>query len=65
MLKRALSFLCLTGYDGNLSITNIAVIVCVVKMATAAQFTGVDAGALLATLLNYAHRRQAGANDQT
>jgi predicted membrane protein len=56
-MKRALLFLNLLDCNGNLSITNIAVIICLVKIATAAQFTGTEVGALIATLLNYAHKR--------
>lgn len=56
-MKRALSFLNLLDSSGNLSITNIAVIICLVKMAMAAQFSGTEVGALTATLLNYGHKR--------
>lgn len=61
MLK-VLSFTGIVGEDGNLSLTNIAVIVCVTKMALAVQFSGVDAVALIGALLNYAHRRQVGSD---
>ena len=57
MLKRLATFLNLLDNDGNLSITNIAVIVGITKMALAHQFSGVDATSLVATLLNYAHKR--------
>lgn len=56
-MNKVLSFLNLLDDSGNLSITNIAVIVCVVKMATSAQFSGAEVGALMATLLNYIHKR--------
>jgi hypothetical protein len=56
-MNRVLSFLNLLDDAGNLSITNIAVIVCLVKIAMAAQFTGTEVGALVATLLNYSHKR--------
>jgi hypothetical protein len=56
--QRILSFFNLTDRDGNLSISNIAVIVCVTKMAIAPEVTLVDAGALLVALLNYSHKRQ-------
>ncbi len=54
---KLLRFFNLIDNDGNLSITNVAVIVCITKMALASQFSGMDVGALLATLLNYAHKR--------
>lgn len=57
MLKRIMLFLNLLDTTGNLSITNIAVIVCIVKMAMSSQFSGMDVGALMVTLLNYAHKR--------
>lgn len=56
-MKSFLSFLNLTDTSGNLSITNIAVIVCVVKIALAPQFSITEVGALLVSLLNYAHKR--------
>lgn len=54
---RFLKFLNLLDNGGNLSITNVAVIVCVVKMALAAQMSGCDLGALMAVVANYAHKR--------
>lgn len=57
MFTRALLFLNLLDKDGNLSITNVAVIVGVTKMALMSQMSGVDAVALVGTLLNYAHKR--------
>lgn len=57
MIKRALLFLNMLDSGGNLSITNLAVIVCVVKMAISAQMSGMEVGALMTTLLNYAHKR--------
>lgn len=56
-MNKVLTFLNLLDSEGNLSITNTAVFVCVIKMALSAQFTGMDVGALIATLLNYAHKR--------
>jgi hypothetical protein len=52
-----LKFLSLLDSEGNLSITNIAVIVAITKMAFVSQFTGVDSVALIGTMLNYAHKR--------
>ncbi len=57
MLKRIGDFFTLLDHDGNLSLTNIAVIVGIFKMATTSQLTGCDATALIGTLLNYAHKR--------
>lgn len=56
-MKRVLTFLNLLDAEGNLSITNIAVIVSITKMALLTQLSGVDAVALVGTLLNYAHKR--------
>lgn len=56
-MKRFLTFLNLLDVAGNLSITNVAVIVCITKMAMSAQMNGTEVGALIATLLNYAHKR--------
>lgn len=56
-MKRILTFLNLLDNGGNLSITNIAVLLCLYKIAVAAQFSGTEVGALVATLLNYAHKR--------
>ncbi len=42
--------------EGNLSLSNIAVIIALVKMSFS-HTAPVDAGALFATLLNYAHKR--------
>lgn len=62
MLTRALLFLNLLDVQGNLSITNIAVIVCVTKIALAPQFSIAECGALMVSLLNYAHKRHTNAN---
>ena len=57
MFKRLLKFLNLTDRQGNLSITNIAVIVCITKVAIAPTFTITEVGALMLSLINYAHKR--------
>ena len=44
----------------KLSITNLAVLICVAKMAIAPQVSLVDAGMLLISLLNYGHKRSEG-----
>lgn len=55
--KNILRFFNLLDRSNHLSITNVAVIVCVTKMAIAPQVSIVDAGALLISLLNYGHKR--------
>lgn len=57
-MKRALSFLSLLGGDGNLSLTNIAVYVSLVKIATTPGLSVTDVAPLLLSLLAYAHKRQ-------
>lgn len=57
MIHKALSFLNLLDTAGNLSITNIAVIVGVAKMALMTQMSGCDAVGLVSVLLNYGHKR--------
>ncbi len=59
---RALRFLNLLDSDGNLSITNVCVIVCVVKIVVAPQFSVTEVGALMVSLCNYAHKRSTNAN---
>ncbi len=59
---RLLNFLNLLDAEGKLSITNIAVVICLVKVAMAAQFTGLEVGGLVATLLNYGHKRMVNAD---
>jgi len=56
-MSRLLKFLNLLDSEGNLSITNVAVIVGIAKMAIMTQMSSVDAVALVGTLLNYAHKR--------
>lgn len=63
-MKKLLAFLNLLDNAGNLSISNIAVIVCLVKMALSAQLSGCDLGALLGVLLNYGHKRFVSDNAQ-
>lgn len=54
---KILAFLNLLDSDGNLSITNIAVILAVGKIAHSTQVSGADIGMLLTTLFNYCHKR--------
>lgn len=58
MFKKVLKFLSLLDRGGNLSITNIAVIVCITKIAISPTFTITEVGALMLSLLNYAHKRK-------
>lgn len=62
-MRKLLSFLNLLDGEGNLSITNIAVIVGITKMALMSQMSGVDAVALVGTLMNYAHKRVISSRD--
>ena len=57
VLNKVLRFLNLSDRAGNLSITNIAVIVVITKIALAPTFTITECAALLVTLLNYGHKR--------
>lgn len=62
-LLKFLDFLGLLDDSGKrLSITNCAVIIALAKMALT-QTTPMDAGALFATVLNYAHRRHVASQD--
>lgn len=45
------------GRGSSLSLTNLAVIVCIVKIAVAPQISIPEIGALLLSLLNYGHKR--------
>lgn len=57
MFKRILKFLQLTDRAGDLSITNVAVIVLITKIALAATLDWATAAGLLIALLNYSHKR--------
>lgn len=54
---KSLKFLNLIDREGNLSISNIAVIIVLVKLTLSPVLSIVDAGMLLVTLMNYAHKR--------
>lgn len=56
-LCKTLRFFNLVDRSCNLSITNIAVIVCVAKIAIAPTFSIAEVGALLISLVNYGHKR--------
>lgn len=56
---KVLRFFNLVDRSCNLSISNIAVIVCITKIAMAKEFTITEVGALMVTLMNYMHKRNA------
>lgn len=56
-IRKLLKFLQLVDREGNLSITNIATIVVITKIAIAASIDWGVISALLVTLLNYGHKR--------
>jgi hypothetical protein len=56
-MKKILKFFNLTDKDGNLSITNIAVIVLITKIALAPDMDWPTVGALLASMMNYMNKR--------
>ena len=56
-ITRSLRFLNLLDKDNNLSISNIAVCIVLFKLAIAPSLSLIDAGTLLVTLMNYAHKR--------
>ena len=56
-LRRIGDFFNVLDVSGNLSITNIGVIVCITKVALAPTVDVASVGALVATLLNYIHKR--------
>lgn len=57
VFQTILKFLNVVDRKGNLSITNVAVIIVVTKIALAQSVGITEAGALLITLLNYGHKR--------
>lgn len=58
MFKKALKFLSIMDYSGKaISITNVALIVVISKIALSPVFDWPTAAALLLSLLNYSHRR--------
>lgn len=53
-MKRVAEFLRVIDiHDGNVSLTNVALLIVLVKLAVAPEVTLVDAGALLVALLSY------------
>lgn len=57
VLEKIVNFLNLTDAAGKLSITNLAVLICLVKLAISPSASITEAGALLVALGNYAHKR--------
>lgn len=56
-IKSILNFLNVLDSEGKLSITNLAVIIVLVKLVIAPTASITEAGALLVALANYAHKR--------
>jgi len=56
-MKKILKFLNVVDREGNLSITNIAVIVLLTKIAIAPDMDWPTVGALLASMMNYMNKR--------
>lgn len=55
--SKILKFLNLTDFRGNLSITNIAVIIMVTKLAFLQSFSLTEVSAFLIAMLSYSHKR--------
>jgi hypothetical protein len=66
---RLLAWLNLLDSDGNLSITNVAVVALVIKMLLAPQLDWPSVVAMIVTFTNYMHKRQTSdgaiASDET
>lgn len=62
--KQLANFLNLLDAQGKLSITNVAVIVCLLKLAFAPAASITEAGTLLVALANYAHKRYTSATPE-
>lgn len=63
-IKQLANFLNLLDAQGKLSITNVAVIVCLLKLAFAPAASITEAGTLLVALANYAHKRHTNATPE-
>lgn len=63
-IKQLANFLNLLDAQGKLSITNVAVIVCLLKLAFAPAASITEAGTLLVALANYAHKRYTNATPE-
>ena len=64
VLEKVVNFLNLTDAAGKLSITNLAVLICLVKLAISPSASITEAGALLAALVNYGHKRAINATPE-
>lgn len=62
--RQIADFLNLLDAQGKLSITNVAVIVCLLKLAFAPAASITEAGTLLVALANYAHKRYTNATPE-
>lgn len=62
MFKKTLSFLNLLDQQHKVSITNVAVVVLIVKIAAAPTLDFPTVAALLLSLLNYADKRRTNSN---
>lgn len=62
MFNKILTFLNLLDFEGRLSITNLAVIITLFKLATSPSASLTEAGMLLCTLANYALKRKTNAD---
>lgn len=64
-MKVILNFFNLLDSEQRLSITNVAVLVVLVKLAISPSASITEAGMLLITIGNYAHKRVTNQNNQT
>lgn len=62
MFNKVLAFLNLLDSEGRLSITNLAVLITLIKLATSTSASITEAGTLLIVLGNYALKRHTIAN---
>jgi hypothetical protein len=56
-IKKTANFFSLLDSEGRLSITNVAVIIVLAKLAISPSASITEAGSLLVVLANYAHKR--------
>lgn len=57
-INKVVRFINITDHEGQLSITNLAVYICVAKVAISPTLAPEEIGALIAVLLNYSHKRR-------
>lgn len=65
MLNKAIKFLNLTDFEGRLSITNVAVYIALIKLATAPAINITEAGTLLVALINYSYKKHLISKQET